>query len=180
VSTPGDPVPQRIGDAERDRAVELLREHMAQGRLDQVEFDDRLSTALSAKTAGELDPLFSDLPGPRPTGVIEPSPAFQAPPWQARPASSHAAVPHLSAPVPEKVAYNPALTALTAVMWPVTILLITFVLPGSWGNFWWLVFVPMVISSMLGKNHSDRREHERQRIEREQRRLDERRRAIGD
>lgn len=177
MSNPGDPVPQRIGDAERDRAVELLREHMAQGRLDQTEFDERLSSALGARTAGDLDPLFSDLPGPRPTGALEPSPAFAAPPWQSS-AVTPTPPPAAAVPVPQKPGYNTALTALTAVMWPATILLITFVL--GWGDFWWLVFVPMIISSILGKDHSDRRERERERIEREQRRLDQRRRAIGD
>jgi len=177
VSTPGDPVPQRIGDAERDRAVELLREHMAQGRLDQTEFDERLSTALSAKTASDLDPLFTDLPGPRPTGALEPSPGFQAPPWQSQ-SVARPAPPPAPVPAPQNPGVNNALTALTAVMWPATILLITFVLPGHWGNFWWLVFVPIMISSILGKDSHDRRERER--IEREQRRLDQRRRALGD
>ena len=56
----------RIGDAERNRAAELLSEHMAEGRLTQAEFDERLSIALKAKTAAELEPLFRDLPGPNP------------------------------------------------------------------------------------------------------------------
>jgi hypothetical protein len=43
-----DAVPQRIGDAERDRAAEYLREHLAAGRLELEEFDDRLSSALTA------------------------------------------------------------------------------------------------------------------------------------
>ena len=34
---------RRIGDAERDKAAEYLREHMAAGRLDAGEFDERLT-----------------------------------------------------------------------------------------------------------------------------------------
>ncbi|GAA1397739.1 DUF1707 domain-containing protein [Luteococcus peritonei] len=69
-----EPVARRIGDAERDQAAELLREHMAAGRLDHAEFDERLGQALSARTQPELDALFTDLPGERPgTGLAVPS-----------------------------------------------------------------------------------------------------------
>ena len=61
-----DPLPQRIGDAERDRAADYLREHMSVGRLSQDEFDERVTAALQARTAADLEPLFSDLPAPRP------------------------------------------------------------------------------------------------------------------
>ena len=61
-----EPVPQRIGDTDRDQAADALREHLAQGRLSQDEFDERMSVALSAKTAADLEPLFADLPEPRP------------------------------------------------------------------------------------------------------------------
>ncbi|MET0694824.1 MAG: DUF1707 domain-containing protein, partial [Propionibacteriaceae bacterium] len=76
------PMPQRIGDADRDKAAEYLREHLAEGRLDQEEFDDRLTRALTAKTQSDLDPLFTDLPGPRPGSAVVPADTFKAPPWQ--------------------------------------------------------------------------------------------------
>ncbi len=53
----------RASDADRDRTVTLLREHLAAGRLDNMEFDDRMEKALAAKTLGELDLLMADLPG---------------------------------------------------------------------------------------------------------------------
>ena len=53
----------RIGDAERDEAIALLREHMSAGRITAEEFDERMSAALTAKTRGELTVLFNDLPG---------------------------------------------------------------------------------------------------------------------
>ena len=74
--------PQRIGDAERDRAVELLREHMAAGRLTTEEFDERLGAALTARTSLDLDPLFTDLPGPRPDQGLATTP-YPTPPWSA-------------------------------------------------------------------------------------------------
>jgi hypothetical protein len=58
--------PMRIGDEERNKAVALLSDHMAEGRLTQSEFNDRLGLVLSAKTAEELEPVFLDLPGPNP------------------------------------------------------------------------------------------------------------------
>ena len=44
---------------------------MAEGRLTQPEFDERLDVAMKAKTAGELEPLFRDLPGPNPSRPAE-------------------------------------------------------------------------------------------------------------
>lgn len=58
---PGDPR-MRVSDADRDRAASLLREHHAEGRLTAEEFHDRLDRAFAAKTQGELDELFADLP----------------------------------------------------------------------------------------------------------------------
>ncbi|MEU3165647.1 DUF1707 domain-containing protein [Streptosporangium sp. NPDC006930] len=54
----------RIGDAERDVAMESLREHYAQGRLTREELDERLELTLSARTGGELARVSADLPGP--------------------------------------------------------------------------------------------------------------------
>jgi hypothetical protein len=53
----------RIGDLERDAAAESLSAHYAAGRLDRVEFDERLAAVYAAKTGSELAPLFADLPG---------------------------------------------------------------------------------------------------------------------
>jgi len=58
--------PLRIGDDERNKAVELLSEHLNDGRLTQGEFNDRLSVVLQAKTANEIELAFEDLPGPNP------------------------------------------------------------------------------------------------------------------
>jgi len=173
VTEQGQPSPQRIGDAERDSATELLREHMAQGRLTAEEFDERIDAALQARVASDLDPLFSDLPGPHPGQGVATTQPYATPPWQ-----QAAAVPSPSAPAPTTGSdtRNRLLVGLTAVMWPVTILLITFVF--GWEN-WWLVFVPVLISGMLGKSESDR-DRDRKRIARDQERLDRRRRELGD
>jgi Domain of unknown function (DUF1707)/2TM domain len=59
----------RASDAERERVVERLRGHAAEGRLDLEELETRVDRALAATTAGELDELVRDLPAdppPRP------------------------------------------------------------------------------------------------------------------
>ena len=51
----------RVSDAEREAVCGRLAEHLAAGRLDQAEFDDRVRRATSAKTRGDLRGLFGDL-----------------------------------------------------------------------------------------------------------------------
>ncbi len=58
----------RVSDAERSAVAERLAAHYGDGRLDQAEFDERVSRAMAAKTRGDLDGLFDDLPDPGPAG----------------------------------------------------------------------------------------------------------------
>ena len=58
----GDRPELRVSDEDRDRVVEMLRDHGAAGRLSTAELEERVDTALAATTQGELDPLLSDLP----------------------------------------------------------------------------------------------------------------------
>ncbi len=52
----------RASDADRELAAARLREHFAAGRLTYAELDERLTVALSARTAGDLRGLLTDLP----------------------------------------------------------------------------------------------------------------------
>jgi hypothetical protein len=56
---------QRIGDAERERAVSRLGEHVGAGRLDLSEFESRSAAAYAARTRADLDAVFADLPAGR-------------------------------------------------------------------------------------------------------------------
>src|SRR5437764_334206 len=58
----------RASDTERERAVEALRHSFADGRISAPEFEDRVERAYHARTRGELDALFADLPGRRVRG----------------------------------------------------------------------------------------------------------------
>ncbi|WP_210414780.1 DUF1707 SHOCT-like domain-containing protein [Microlunatus elymi] len=156
MSNPIEPVPQRIGDAERDRAAEFLREHLAQGRLDQAEFDERLNTALGARYRTELDPLFTDLPAPNPrhpgTGLA--------------PTAANAAQPVAQHPPGMPLRTRNTIDAVFWIIWPVTIGLITWL---DWGNFWWLIFLPIALSSIWQRKKA-LDAADRKRWEKEQRR----------
>jgi hypothetical protein len=54
----------RVSDVERNAVAERLSAHYADGRLDQAEFDERVSRTMAAKTRGDLAGLFDDLPDP--------------------------------------------------------------------------------------------------------------------
>ncbi|CAM5614418.1 hypothetical protein SANTM175S_07797 [Streptomyces antimycoticus] len=73
----------RASDAERERIAEVLRDAVAEGRLDMEEFDERLNAAYTARTHGELEPLVRDLPVP---GSVAPAPPTPAGPtgWRER------------------------------------------------------------------------------------------------
>ena len=78
--------PLRISDADREAAVDLLSEQYAVGRLTRDEFDERSDAVWSAKTQGDLAPIFADLPVPssgRPgrTPVRIPAGAPHRPRW---------------------------------------------------------------------------------------------------
>jgi hypothetical protein len=64
---------QRIGTADREAAVAALKAHHGQGRLDSQEYEDRALRAQQARTWAELDPLFHDLPEPRPSASATPA-----------------------------------------------------------------------------------------------------------
>ena len=55
----------RASDAEREAAVEELRRHHLDGRLDTDEFQARVERCYAAKTIGQLEEELSDLPRDR-------------------------------------------------------------------------------------------------------------------
>jgi len=64
----------RASDADRDRAVASLREHLAEGRLTLDEFTERIDLAYRARTHAELDDLARDLPA-----AAAPAPSHRKP-----------------------------------------------------------------------------------------------------
>ncbi|MFE2265250.1 DUF1707 SHOCT-like domain-containing protein [Streptomyces griseosporeus] len=65
----------RASDADRERVAEVLRDALAEGRLDMAEFEERLDATYKARTYGELTPLTRDLPGATPAVPLTKEPA---------------------------------------------------------------------------------------------------------
>jgi Flp pilus assembly protein TadB len=65
----------RIGDSEREAAARELGEHFAQGRITAEEHGERLEQVWAARTNAELQPVFRDLPRPRPVQAQTSRPA---------------------------------------------------------------------------------------------------------
>ncbi|MEU5010177.1 DUF1707 domain-containing protein [Streptomyces sp. NPDC021749] len=84
----GTPVAEadiRASDADRDRIAGILREALAEGRLDPEEHAERIDTVYRAKTLGELEPVVRDLPAatggrPQPGPGAAPAHGTGAPP----------------------------------------------------------------------------------------------------
>ncbi|MEU6388776.1 DUF1707 domain-containing protein [Streptomyces sp. NPDC046939] len=74
-----DPTDLRASDADRDRIADILREALAEGRLDADEHAERVEGVYRAKTVGELEPLVRDLPGAHAPRPAAPAPGRPAP-----------------------------------------------------------------------------------------------------
>lgn len=64
-----DPGGVRIGDAERQQVVDMLRRHTSEGRLTLDEFSERAGQVYAAQTQAELDAVLADLPNPLQPGA---------------------------------------------------------------------------------------------------------------
>jgi hypothetical protein len=65
----------RASDTDRDRVIDTLRAAVTDGRLSPAEYDERVETALNARTFEALAPLTADL---GPGGSVVPAPARPA------------------------------------------------------------------------------------------------------
>lgn len=72
----------RASDADRERAVDVLKAGFAEGRLTQEEFAERQAGALKARTYQDLAALTADLPaGPLGVPAAGPAPLVAYPPF---------------------------------------------------------------------------------------------------
>ncbi|MER7989532.1 DUF1707 domain-containing protein [Streptomyces noursei] len=62
----------RASDADRERVAEILRDALAEGRLDMAEFDERFDATYRARTYGELELITADLPASAPAPAPAP------------------------------------------------------------------------------------------------------------
>jgi hypothetical protein len=81
VSSDADRSHLRISDADRAATAERLRVALDEGRLDLIEYDDRVRSAYAATTYGELEPITADLPAVTVPAVKEPAAAVERRKW---------------------------------------------------------------------------------------------------
>ncbi|MEA5155428.1 DUF1707 domain-containing protein [Raineyella sp.] len=154
------PLP-RIGDAERQAAVDELSEHFVAGRLDDAEFNQRMDTALQARTVADLVPLFADLPSLNPGA-----------PWAQPPSAAASALP-VPSPYPSRGGdYLPAagtsrpgqvepgwvnvLRTIRPIIWPVAIGLMIFThVPAG------ILIVAAIVLTILSSRVLGERKHRR-------------------
>jgi hypothetical protein len=91
--TTAQPGAMLAGNADRERAIDVLKAGFAEGRLTKAEFDERVARVHAARTYGDLAPLVADLPA-GPLGSVMHLTAAGHPPAQPaeRPAVSSLAV----------------------------------------------------------------------------------------
>lgn len=122
--------PIRLADADRAEAAEVLHKHYSDGRLDASEHEERTTVAWRARFAGDLEPLFADLPAPHPsalTGVHLPVD------WNAQ-----------RAPVPAPARTTRSLSqkvGMAAVVALAAVLVLVILTTGSW----WLIGVVLAV-----------------------------------
>src|SRR5262245_18800729 len=83
---------ERVGDAERQQVIDLLRAHTGAGRLTLDEFSDLAGEVFAARTRGELDKVLEGLPAgvshEMPQPAPEPAPETTPEPSSAVPATT--------------------------------------------------------------------------------------------
>ncbi|HKS47676.1 MAG TPA: DUF1707 domain-containing protein [Amycolatopsis sp.] len=128
----------RIGDADRERALQALGEHMSAGRLDLNEYGERSAKVTAARTQRELTELFGDLPEPHPTfgtswaTVAQPT-AKQAVAWVDRPLNQRL----VAAALPLLWVAGIVIGLSTGVWWFMALPFVaTAVGRGLWGQGW--------------------------------------------
>ncbi|WP_407655713.1 DUF1707 SHOCT-like domain-containing protein [Amycolatopsis rhabdoformis] len=80
----------RLSDEERQDALDVLSEHVRTGRLDVDEYGTRSAMVTAAKRVSDLEPLFDDLPSPRPSALLAVPRASTAVPVAGPPAGDSA------------------------------------------------------------------------------------------
>jgi len=139
----------RISNAERDEAVSTLGVHLSTGRLELSEFDERCARAAAARTRGELEELFTDLPAPHPDL------SSATPPTQLMQKAGQLVTDPTGARKSKELVETEASKALEVVAG----LTFVFGIPGAilltiFAGAWW-VFIPVVFVVMVAGGAAD-------------------------
>jgi Domain of unknown function (DUF1707) len=118
----------RASDADREQVVDRLHKASTEGRIASDELEHRVSTALKARTYGELEATVADLPGPR--SRTAPTQRRTVPTWALSALRSN---PMLLLFVIPGLAVTAAMLLAATVVWSVMMLVI-FILGGGRGG----------------------------------------------
>ncbi len=69
-----------VSDADRGRVADVIGDAFAEGRLTREEYEERLSTTLSARTVADLVPVVDGLPAAAAAAALAPLTGIAAPP----------------------------------------------------------------------------------------------------
>lgn len=143
----------RVGDVERNSAIEALGEHLTAGRITLDEYGDRSAHIMVAATCGDLAAVFDDLPGPHPklpgpyAAALLPPPGNQAAP--ARRTDAHAlASRDQRSPAQQSADQRSRAQKIVAVLASLSVFaaLALFFITGTW---LWFLLIP-AISGIAG------------------------------
>ena len=121
----------RVSDADRQAVADQLSKHFGDGRLDQAEFDQRLSQAMGAKTYRDLDGLLTDLPPTQESG------GAGLPPAGGGGVTSRAA-----GSVPQRRIVRPLLLIVAAV---VALSIASHAIAWAFGGFLWIAVIGLIV-----------------------------------
>jgi hypothetical protein len=122
----------RASDADRERFVEALRQHHADGRLTTEELTERTGRAYTARTLGDLDALATDLPPIGPAAAT----GQAVPPARARGRAREAA----SAAFVRQVLMFGLIAAMLTAIWALT----------NFGGYFWPIWPILGFAIALG------------------------------
>jgi hypothetical protein len=149
---------QRVGNAEREAAVSALKSHHAAGRITSQEYEERSLTAGRARTWDDLDPLFEDLPGPRPEPGMFPAP---------KPSSTSPALPSPDLPATAAQAHRATLLpepwSTTIVSLTPLVAVILFFVTDEWLWFLAIPIMGILVYGPEGRGDSHQRKRDRKR-----------------
>jgi Domain of unknown function (DUF1707)/2TM domain len=134
----------RASDADRERFVEALRQHHADGRLTTEELTERNERAYATRTFGDLDALAVDLPpvgppAPRPAPPAPGgSPGYSGPPPAGRPPAGTR--PEARTALYRSILWFGSLTVFMIIVWGMT----------NFGGYFWPIWPILGFAIAIG------------------------------
>ena len=142
------PADIRVSNQERDEAVSTLGVHLSTGRLELSEYEERCGQAAVARTRGELEALFTDLPAPHPdlSSAMPPGQLIQRAGQLVSPQTRGRKVELVQSPASKALEVVAGMAILIGI--PAAILLTVFL------GQWW-VFIPVGVVFFIAAGTSD-------------------------